>query len=30
MGQFTNLKDAVRYSEKLIAQGISTAFAVAE
>ncbi|WP_413837724.1 septal ring lytic transglycosylase RlpA family protein [Desulfobacula sp.] len=30
IGQFTNLKDAVRYSEKLIAQGISTAFAVAE
>ncbi|MBC8440545.1 MAG: septal ring lytic transglycosylase RlpA family protein [Deltaproteobacteria bacterium] len=30
IGQFTNLKDAIRFSEKIIAQGFGSAFAVAE
>jgi rare lipoprotein A len=30
IGRFTNLKDAVRFSEKIIAQGFGRAFAVAE
>ena len=30
IGRFTNLKDAVRFSEKIIGQGIGRAFAVAE
>ena len=30
IGRFTNLKDAIRYSKKLIAQGFGSAFAVAE
>lgn len=30
IGVFTNLKDAIRYSEKLTAQGFGSAFAVAE
>jgi len=30
IGRFTNLKDAIRFSEKIIAQGFGKAFAVAE
>ncbi|WP_291348357.1 septal ring lytic transglycosylase RlpA family protein [Desulfobacula sp.] len=30
IGRFTNLKDAIRFSEKIIAQGFGSAFAVAE
>ncbi|WP_457553636.1 septal ring lytic transglycosylase RlpA family protein [Desulfobacula sp.] len=30
IGRFTNLKDAIRFSKKIITQGVGTAFAVAE
>ena len=30
IGQFTNLKDAIRYSEKMVSQGFHNVFAVAE
>ncbi|MCK5836811.1 MAG: SPOR domain-containing protein, partial [Desulfobacula sp.] len=30
MGRFTNLKDATRFRDKIIAQGLGSAFAVAE